>query len=86
MTMKTLIHILLAMLITATTSSVIAQTDTLQGSPLYHNATADPIEGERYVVGDIEADTIRTLLRELQQSRDCRTRQSCQDWCGMQST
>jgi hypothetical protein len=65
--MNRLIHISLTILIAATcTSSVIAQTDTLQGSPLYHNATADPIEGERYIVRDINKDTIDAQLRTLQ--------------------
>ena len=63
--MNRLIHISLTILIAATCTSVIAQTDTLHGSSIFHNATADPIEGERTIGGDIKTDTIRTLLREL---------------------
>lgn len=65
MTMKTHIHILLTILIAATCTSVTAQTDTLQGSPLYQNVTADPIEGELSLVNNTLTDTIETMFRQL---------------------
>ena len=66
--MKTLIHILLTILFAATCTSVIAQTDTLKGLPLYRNAQAEKIEGEQSIVrSDPYAnDTIGIQLRQLQ--------------------
>ena len=63
--MKKLIHILLTILIAATSTNVVAQTDTLQPPSIFRNATADPIEGEMYSGDDIQTDTLKTLFSEL---------------------
>ncbi len=63
--MKTHIHILITILIAATCTSVTAQTDTLQGLPLYKNVTADPIEGEKSLGDSFEENTIAIQLNML---------------------